>query len=157
VVLGEPGFAGAVQLVGGGGRREQLWALGKGSGLGDAAHVTPHYWTAAEMLLLQLDMLACLDESGVEPVLRVGLGLPESWLEQPMSVKGLPTRLGRVDWEWSDQRMTVRLRGFQGAVELGPTFQTRLAGARTPVCGCAINEGAGDGRSRRSRAGSFSR
>ncbi|MCL4181569.1 MAG: hypothetical protein KJ072_28005 [Verrucomicrobia bacterium] len=86
------------------------------------AHVTPHYWAAAEMLLLQLDMLACLDESGVEPVLRVGLGLPEAWLEQPMSVKGLPTRLGKVDWEWANQRMTVRARGFKGPVELGPVF-----------------------------------
>lgn len=98
------------------GRWEKVW------GWVTPPHITPHYWTAAEMLLLQLDMLACLDESGVEPVLRVGLGLPESWLEQPMSVKGLPTRLGRVDWEWSDQRMNVRLRGFKGAVELGSAF-----------------------------------
>jgi hypothetical protein len=86
------------------------------------AHVTPHYWTGAEMLLLQLDMLVCLDETGGEPVLRVGLGLPESWLDRPMSVKGLPTRLGRVDWQWSNNRMTVRTRGFKAAVELGPAF-----------------------------------
>lgn len=86
------------------------------------AHVTPHYWTSAEMLLLQLDMLACLDESGAVPVLRVGLGVLEDWLEKPMSVRGLPTRLGQVDWQWADNRMTVRLRGFKGQVELGPAF-----------------------------------
>jgi hypothetical protein len=86
-------------------------------------HVTPHYWAAAEMLLLQLDMLACLDESGTAPVLRIGLGLQEEWLDEPMSVKGIATRLGKVDWEWSGGRMTVRVRGFKGAVELGPVFQ----------------------------------
>ena len=31
-------------------------------------HVTPHYWTAAEMLLLQIDMLTYVNESGPEPV-----------------------------------------------------------------------------------------
>jgi hypothetical protein len=85
-------------------------------------HVTPHYWAAAEMLLLQLDMLVCLDESGAEPVLRIGLGLPEQWLEEPMTVEGLSTRVGKVDWEWADGRMTVRARGFRGPVELGPVF-----------------------------------
>jgi len=86
------------------------------------AHVTPHYWTAAEILLLQLDMLACLDEAGPAPVLRVGLGLREAWLDEPMSVKGLPTRLGRVDWQWSNHRMTVKTHGFKGPVKLGPAF-----------------------------------
>jgi hypothetical protein len=85
-------------------------------------HVTPHYWTAAEMLLLQLGMLTALDESGPTPVLRIGAGIPEDWLEHPLRVDGLMTRLGRVDWQWSDGRLTVRARGFQPEVQPGPAF-----------------------------------
>jgi len=85
-------------------------------------YVTPHYWTAAEMLLLQLDMLAYLDDSGDEPILVVGGGIPNEWLNQSMSVKGLSTRLGRVDWEWHKGRMTVWLNGAKCGVKLGPAF-----------------------------------
>jgi hypothetical protein len=91
-------------------------------------HVTPHYWTAAEMLLLQLDMLAYLDESGDEPTLVVGAGIPKEWLELGVSVKGLSTRLGKVDWDWRKGHMTVRLQGDKCAVKLGPAFP-----ADTPV------------------------
>jgi hypothetical protein len=85
-------------------------------------HVTPHYWTAAEVLLLQLDMLACLDESGNEPTLVIGAGIPKEWLDVTMSVKGLSTRLGKVDWEWRKGEMSVRMRGEKCAVRLGPAF-----------------------------------
>lgn len=87
------------------------------------AHVTPHYWTAAEMLLLQLDMLAYLDDSGSEPILIVGGGVLKEWLDQPMSAKGLSTRLGKVDWEWRKGRMTVWLNGARCGVKLGPAFK----------------------------------
>ena len=86
------------------------------------AHVTPHYWTAAEMLLLQLDMLAYVDESGGTPTLVIGAGIPKEWLDLAMSVKRLSTRFGKVDWEWRKGRMTVRLRGDQCAIKLGPAF-----------------------------------
>ena len=88
------------------------------------AHVTPHYWTAAEMLLLQLDMLACLDESGNEPTLVIGAGIPKEWLDMTMSVKGLATRLSKVDWEWRNGKMIVRVRGQKCAVKLGPAFKS---------------------------------
>lgn len=91
-------------------------------------HVTPHYWTAAEMLLLQLDMLAYLDDSGSQPILVVGGGVPKEWLDHSLSVKGLSTRLGRVDWEWHKGRMTVWLNGAKCGVKLGPAFK-----AETPV------------------------
>jgi hypothetical protein len=86
------------------------------------AHVTPHYWTAAEMLLLQLDMLVLLDESRPEPVIVVGAGVPSAWLEDTLRVQGIKTRLGGVDWEWKKGRMTVHLRGYRGEVVLGPAF-----------------------------------
>jgi hypothetical protein len=85
-------------------------------------HVTPHYWTAAEMLLLQLDMLAYLDESDNEPTLIIGAGVPKEWLDKPLSVEGLSTRLGKVDWEWKKNRMTVKLDGFKCMVKPGSVF-----------------------------------
>ena len=88
------------------------------------SNVTPHYWTAAEMLLLQLDMLAYLDESGSEPTLVIGAGIPKEWLDMAMSGKGLSTRLGKVDWEWRKGKMTVWLRGEKCAVKLGPAFKS---------------------------------
>ena len=88
------------------------------------SNVMPHYWTAAEMLLLQIDMLASLDESGSEPTLIIGAGIPKEWLDMTMSAKGLSTRLGKVDWEWRKGRMTVWLRGEKCAVKLGPAFDS---------------------------------
>jgi len=86
------------------------------------SQVTPHYWTAAEMLLLQLDMLALLDESAGEPTLVVGAGIPKEWVDVAMSAKGLSTRLGKVDWEWRKGKMTVWLHGAKCPVKLGPAF-----------------------------------
>ena len=76
------------------------------------------------MLLLQLDMLACLDESGDEPTLVIGAGIPKEWLDMTLSVKGLSTRLGQVDWEWRNGKMTVWQRGKKCAVKLGPAFKS---------------------------------
>jgi len=85
-------------------------------------HVTPHYWTAAEMLLLQMDMLAYLDESAGEPTLVVGAGVPAGWLDRPLSVRGVSTRIGQVDWWWKDRAMDVVVRGGRCKVRLGPAF-----------------------------------
>jgi hypothetical protein len=72
-------------------------------------HVTPHYWTAAEMLLLQLDMLAYVDESTDKPSLVIGAGIPVRWLDQPLRVEGLVTPYGIVNWEWNDGSMNITL------------------------------------------------
>ena len=69
-------------------------------------------------------MLACLDESGSEPLLVIGAGIPKEWLDLAMSVTGLSTRFGKVDWEWRKNKMTVRLRGWKCAVKLGPAFKS---------------------------------
>ena len=45
-------------------------------------YVTPHYWTAAEMLLLQLDMLAYTDLATPEPTVVIGAGIPTQWLKK---------------------------------------------------------------------------
>jgi hypothetical protein len=88
-------------------------------------HVTPHYWTSAEMLLLQLDMLAYVDESGHEPALVIGAGVPSDWTTAPMSVGGVGTSLGFVSWTWRDGVMFVVIRGGplrKARVRLGETF-----------------------------------
>ena len=85
-------------------------------------HVTPHYWTAAEMLLLQLDMLAYVDDSGSSPVLVVGAGVPSAWLEKPVSAEDLPTSVGRVDWAWEKGQVSVKVKGARCDVRLGVAF-----------------------------------
>ncbi len=86
-------------------------------------YVTPHYWTASEMLLLQLDMLAYADESGDAPVLVVGGGIPAEWAKHPMSVKGLHTNIGRVDWRYANDEVTVDFyTNGKYAVRAGASF-----------------------------------
>jgi hypothetical protein len=87
-----------------------------------APHFTPDYRTAAEVLLLQLDMLAHSDEAASEPTLVIGTGIQPSWLDQPMRVRGLSTRLGQVDWTWDGRQMKVKIRGSRPHVRLGPAW-----------------------------------
>jgi hypothetical protein len=84
--------------------------------------VTPHYWTAGEMLALQVDMLAYVDESGSEPVLVIGGGVPEPWVGKPMRVGGVPTSVGLVDWNWRDGKMQVTVRGRRPKMRVGASF-----------------------------------
>ena len=85
-------------------------------------YVTPHYWTAGEMLAMQADMLAYVDESQSEPVLVIGGGVPPSWVGQPMRVAGGPTSAGVVDWSWKAGKAQVTVHGRRIKVRLGPAF-----------------------------------
>lgn len=85
-------------------------------------HVTPYYWTAAEMLLLQLDMLAYVDQTTETPTLVIGAGIPREWMSQPMNVKGLLVKGNLVNWAWDGKQMTVQLRGKKMNVKLGESF-----------------------------------
>jgi hypothetical protein len=86
-------------------------------------YVTPHYWTAAEMLLLQVDMLAYTEEPAPgAATLVIGAGIPPGWCTHSMSVRGLPTRLGKIDWVWKDGQMKVTVHGPRCVVRLGPSF-----------------------------------
>ncbi|MDX2230527.1 MAG: hypothetical protein NW220_12875 [Leptolyngbyaceae cyanobacterium bins.349] len=85
-------------------------------------HFTPHYWTAAEMLLLQLDMLAYVDPTASEPTLVVGAGIPKEWLNQPIRVQGLGVGGDRVNWAWDGKQMTVQMQGRQMKIRLGEAF-----------------------------------
>ena len=86
-------------------------------------HVTPHYRTAGEVLMLQLDMLAYADPAENRATLIVGAGIPSEWSREPMSVEGLSVPQGRLDWSWDGGReMRVKLTGTRRGVRLGPSF-----------------------------------
>jgi hypothetical protein len=85
-------------------------------------HVTPHYWTAAQMALLQLDMLVAVDETSPTPKLLIGLGLQPDWMNQKLSAKNLLTRLGKTSWEWNKGRLTVWHQGTPAEIIPGPHF-----------------------------------
>lgn len=93
-------------------------------------HVTPHYWAAAEMLLLQLDMLAYEDPTAPEPTIVIGGGIPAAWLSQTLRVQGLLLSDGRLDWIWTGKQVRVTLSGQTRPVRiiLGPAFP-----ASTPI------------------------
>lgn len=85
--------------------------------------ITPHYWTAAEMALLQLDMLAYVDKSDKEPVLVIGQGVTKDWLNSEMSVKNLRLEDLVVDWYWQNNKMHVTVKGKDFIkVKLGNAF-----------------------------------
>ncbi|MGA9377553.1 MAG: hypothetical protein WBV73_02030, partial [Phormidium sp.] len=91
-------------------------------------NVTPHYGAAAQMLLLQLDMLAYVDRSKSEPTLVIGAGIPKTWLNQAISVKGLQVGGNLVNWSWDGKQINVEMKGKKMNVQLGSAFP-----ANTPV------------------------
>jgi hypothetical protein len=84
--------------------------------------VTPHYWTAAEVLLSQLSILAHNDESSDEVVWVIGAGVPTAWLGKPFSVANVGTARGRVDYTWDGKTLSVRIDGPRGKVQAGSAF-----------------------------------
>ena len=85
------------------------------------AHVTPHYWTAAEMLLLQMDMLAYKDHQEGSDIV-VGAGVKPEWLNGPMRVTGAPAGAATVDWNWNQKRLIVKVHRSRLPIRLGPAF-----------------------------------
>jgi len=85
-------------------------------------NVTPHYGAAAQMLLLQLDMLTYVDYSKSDPTLVIGAGIPKTWLNQPISVKGLQVNGDSVNWAWDGKQINVEMKGKKMNVQLGSAF-----------------------------------
>lgn len=83
-------------------------------------YVTPHYWTAGEMLNLQLDMLVHEDPDGK---LTIGLGVPDAWLSHPMRVDGILCPGGRISWTWDGKRLQVLRNGKPAEFIAGPAFR----------------------------------
>ena len=101
-------------------------------------NVTPHYWAAAEMLLLQLAMLAETQGGSQSEELVIGSGVPEHWLSHEIAVSGVGTRRGFVDWTWDGAGVSVTIHGNSLPVRLGPAFPSsarltvRVVTARQP-------------------------
>jgi hypothetical protein len=97
-------------------------------GWNNQTQLTPHYWTNAEMLLLQLDMLTYINRSSNPPTLIIGAGIPKDWLSKPMSVKDQLIENNLVDWKWDGKQINVRIKGEPMAVKLGSVFpvETKL-------------------------------
>jgi len=86
-------------------------------------YVSPHYGTAAEILALQLSLLAYVDSSGPQPQLVVGAGIPDRWLPEKLSVAGLRTTSGPVAWDWDGRRLRIRAPGFpRGSIRAAGPF-----------------------------------
>ena len=67
--------------------------------------VTPHGWTAAEMILLLRDCLVREDDDA----LVLGSGVPASWMDKPFSARDLPTHFGRVSFSYEPTSRCVRV------------------------------------------------
>ncbi|RFZ90593.1 hypothetical protein D0C36_16625 [Mucilaginibacter conchicola] len=75
-------------------------------------YITPHYWTASEMLLLQLDMLVYVNEAkGDDFEFVIGAGVPASWLKESMSIKNFHTKAGNISWEYKKNVLNVTVQG----------------------------------------------
>jgi len=85
-------------------------------------HVTPHYWTASEMLLLQLDMLAYVEESGSDATYVLGGGVPKAWLNAPLAVSNVGTSRGVVSWKYANGKLEATIEGRPGRVRAGSAF-----------------------------------
>ena len=96
----------------------------------DPKYVTPHYWTAAEMLMLELDMLACVDLARPSTIV-IGSGVPSSWLRSDIEIRGLRTELGVVDWSWHAGKLRAVIHRGHPRVVAGSTFGSTVEVAVT--------------------------
>ena len=85
-------------------------------------NVNPHYWSASEVLLLQLAMLAETQGGPDSEELVIGGGIPAEWLSSEIAVSGIGTTRGFVDWTWNGAEVSVTIHGDTLPVRLGPSF-----------------------------------
>ena len=95
-------------------------------------HVTPDYGSAAEMLLLQLDMLAYTDRAVKQPTIVIGEGVPAEWLKQPMQVSGIWTAGNRVNWQWNGKMLQVQIDQGQSSASQKSKPVIKLGSAFAP-------------------------
>jgi hypothetical protein len=96
-------------------------------------YVTPHYWTASEMALLQLDMLTYIDESGPDFEFVIGGGVPESWLTKKIIVKDYRTKAGVVSWSYEKNMLSVIISGAIKKYKVRPGVAFMKAGTKLKV------------------------
>lgn len=96
-------------------------------------YITPHYWTASEMTLLQLDMLTYIDESKDDYQLVIGAGVPDDWLNHTISIKNYRTKAGIISWEYSNHHLRVTVKGAARKYTVRPGVNFQKANTRLTV------------------------
>ena len=96
-------------------------------------YVTPHYWTASEMLHVQLDMLAYIDESKGDFEIVVGGGVPVEWLKETVSVKNYRTKAGVISWEYRNGEIQATVSGAAKHCPVRPGITFRQNNTRITV------------------------
>ncbi len=79
------------------------------------------------MLILQLDMLAFVNEAGSKPSIVIGAGVPSEWLDCALKAENLYTEAGIIDWYYSKNKLEVIIRGkHKLPVYAGTNFRKSL-------------------------------
>jgi hypothetical protein len=77
----------------------------------------PHTWVGSDFIRSFLDLLAYERDSDQALVLAVGV--PEEWIREGVSVKGMPTPWGRLDYSLTAEGRSMRLR-VGGGLQVPP-------------------------------------
>jgi hypothetical protein len=86
-------------------------------------YTLPHYGSAAEMLLLQLDMLVSWRQEPSGYALTIGRGVPDAWIGHPMSISNVPIPGGRLSWRWDGAELSIDIDSDKTfRLNLGPAF-----------------------------------
>ncbi|WP_167772914.1 hypothetical protein [Ramlibacter humi] len=88
----------------------------------DPQRITPHYWSAAEALMLQMAMLVRVDDASPEAGIVIGAGVPAGWLSHRIDSGTILTRYGPVRWVWDAGRLLVDAPRAAPRVRAAPVF-----------------------------------
>ena len=70
--------------------------------------VSPHYWTAAEALALQMDFLTYVTGASSDSALVLGMGVPATWRDSQLDSGWILTRYGPTRWRLDNGIVTVQ-------------------------------------------------
>ncbi|MEM8986105.1 MAG: hypothetical protein AAGC95_05225 [Pseudomonadota bacterium] len=86
-------------------------------------HVSPHYWSAAELLSFALDALAYVELDAEDaPTLVIGAGVKDAWLKESIKASEVHTRIGVISWDWDGETLTVDRPAGEAKLRLGAAF-----------------------------------
>lgn len=69
-----------------------------------APFVTPHGWSGSLMLGMMRDIMVREDDEGT---IRLGIGVPEEWMDKPFSIKNFPTYYGEISYNYDPKQRKV--------------------------------------------------
>jgi hypothetical protein len=123
------------------GNADAMWRAYRG--LPSEHPANPSLRTSAELTLLILESLGFAETDDSGQVIVIGGGLRADWLNQPISVSGLRTSAGIIDWSWDGSSLLcVRAEDPSVPIKLGPAFPPNTRIERLQ-CGTATESKAG--------------